>query len=164
MKRGFTYQVAPPLVRENPGRTASEYAELALRRGLCQSNSKTPVQSLANTLAKEVREGRHPDIRAQEVQGQLRYFPSMSGYSSSVSRPSNVSSTPSPAQQNEEAVVVSVPNNLTQVLDLFVEVGKCNSRAEAARRFMELGIKHDADTINNVRKAAERIREIKRSI
>ena len=65
MIKGFTYSAAPALVRERPGMTFREVSELALERGLAQSDSKDPVMSLATTLAKEIREGRQAEIRAE---------------------------------------------------------------------------------------------------
>ena len=60
-------------VLERPGMTSREVAELALMRDLAGSDSKDPAMSLASTLAKEVREGRHQSIRAERVNGLLRY-------------------------------------------------------------------------------------------
>lgn len=64
LQKGFTYQVAPALIAENPGSTAKEIAEIALERDLVTSVAKDPVSSLANTLEKEVREDRHPSVVA----------------------------------------------------------------------------------------------------
>jgi hypothetical protein len=75
MIKGFTYGVAPALVKGNPGMMSREIAGLALSRGLAHSDSKDPVTSLATSLAKEVREGRHKEIRAESVNGELRYYP-----------------------------------------------------------------------------------------
>ena len=74
MKQGFTYQVAPKLIREAPGMTAPEVAVLALNRGLCQSDASDPVFSLASSLAKMVRDGLHTEVRREFI-NKWRYYP-----------------------------------------------------------------------------------------
>jgi len=66
VRKGFSHDVAPLLIREIPVMTAIEVADLALERSLCDSDSVTPVQSLANTLAREVREGQSAGHRSAE--------------------------------------------------------------------------------------------------
>ena len=164
MKKGFTYELAPTLVRERPGMTFREVAELALQRGLCQSDAKDQIQSLATTLAKEIREGRQRGILARKVDGQLRCFSATSASPGSGTPPSEPAGATLSQPQGEETVFVSVPFDYIQILDLFVEVGKCSSRGVAAKRFIELGIRHDQGMVNSVRHAVERIREIKKSL
>jgi len=62
MARGFTDLVAGSIIPEFPGETAEMYAREALDSGIVSSDAEHPVQSLANTLAKQVREGREERV------------------------------------------------------------------------------------------------------
>jgi hypothetical protein len=78
MRTGFSHNVAPMLIRRNPGRPSRFYAKIALAQNLAGSDALDPEFSLASTLAKEVREGRLREIEVREIGGILCYFPSNS--------------------------------------------------------------------------------------
>jgi len=67
MARGFTDLVAGSIVPEFPGETAEVYAMEALDSGIISSDAEDPVQSLANTLAKQVREGREKRVIRKRI-------------------------------------------------------------------------------------------------
>jgi hypothetical protein len=75
MQTGFSHEVAPRLIRRNPGRPARFYARIALKQKLAGSDALDPEFSLASTLAKEVRERRLPGIESRMVGGTFCYFP-----------------------------------------------------------------------------------------
>ena len=158
MKKGFSHGVAPTLIAENPGMTASEVAERALSRGLAESDSSDPVRSLAATLAKEVREGRHKEVRADRASGVLRYYPISSGQPTGLDRGSPMVRT------YEETVSIRLPREHVEIADLMVEVGKYKSRSEVLAWFVAEGINNKQSGIEEVKIAAEQIRAIKGSI
>ena len=63
------------LIAKYPGCTAKEYAKMIIDQGLCSSESKYTLFSLQNTLMKEYRDGRMPQIKIVRVDRKTRYFP-----------------------------------------------------------------------------------------
>ncbi len=63
--KGLFMEKARQIVKDNPGLTMREVAERFHRDYPDFSRAKNPVQSLATTLAKQVREGLEPRIEAQ---------------------------------------------------------------------------------------------------
>ena len=63
--KGFFMEKARQIVKDNPGLTMREVAERFHRDYPDFSRAKNPVQSLATTLAKQVREGHEPSIEAR---------------------------------------------------------------------------------------------------
>jgi Arc/MetJ-type ribon-helix-helix transcriptional regulator len=131
-QRGFK-EVVVRLIGESPGLAAEEYAVTALQRGLAGSNSKDPVQSLATTLAKEVREGRMLGIRAQREHGKLRYFP-----------------------------VDLRPDAARRVRDL-VEIGRFSTPSEAVTYLLEEGVNAKQSALDRISGELEEIRRRKES-
>src|SRR5437660_11992490 len=86
MAKGFK-RIVPSLVAEKPGLTSTDYARLALERGLVSSNATDPVFSLSSTLEKEFREGRLPELRMERVDGRRTFRPATEG---SPSEPGSV--------------------------------------------------------------------------
>lgn len=160
MKKGFSHGVAPDLIREKPGMTKDEVAELALRRGLCGSDAKKtdPVFSLGSTLAKEVREGRLPEVRAERVGGVLRYYPASGG------PPKTPMIISSPPTGPDEAVSIRLPREHVEIADLLVEVGKYGSRSEALASLVSEGVSRNEALIKKARDAAAQIQAIKQSL
>ena len=158
MRKGFSHGVAPKLIRQTPGMTAREVAEQALDRDLCDSDAQDPISSLANTLAKEVREGRHPEVRAEQVGGILRYYPTSVVLSTESD---NASSLP---PSLGETVPVRLPRANIEVADLLVETGQYKTRSEALAWLVAEGIVRNESRIRKVREAAEQIRAIKQSL
>ena len=151
MKKGFSHVVAPDLVRQKPGMTAEEVAELALRRGLCSSDAKKtdPKTSLGNTLAKEVREGRLPEIRAERVGGVLCYYPASDG------PPRSSTTTTSPPTSPDEPVSIRLPREKVEVADFLVEAGQFSTRSEALAYLVGEGIARNHPQIEKVRQACQ---------
>ena len=158
MKKGFSHEVAPELIREEPGLRADQIAERALSRGLCDSDAKEPVRSLAATLAKEVRERRLPGIYAKKMGSALRYYP---GSHDSVIG-STVAIEPIPI--TAESVSIRLDHQRVEVADLLVEVGKFSSRSESLAWLVAEGIERNDEKIMMVRRAVDEIRLIKSSI
>ncbi|MCH7626022.1 MAG: hypothetical protein IIC83_08880 [Chloroflexi bacterium] len=159
MVKGFSHGVAPDLIAEKPEMTSSEVAEIALSRGLAESNSSDPVRSLGNTLAKEVREGRLKEsVRAELVRGVLRYYPVSAG------QPTGIDISAPTTGPYEETVSIRLPKEHIEIADLMVEVGKYRSKSEALAWFVAQGIHNKQSVIAEVKKAAEQIRAIKGSI
>ncbi|MBI4301467.1 MAG: hypothetical protein HY664_02530 [Chloroflexi bacterium] len=151
MKTGFSHEVAPRLIRESPGMTSDEVAKLALSNELCSSDAKDPVRSLGNTLAKEVREGRLPEIVARRDGNILRYYPK---------------DTPSTIEPNSGYESISIRLNRFSIeqADLLVEVERFKNRSEALAWLIDEGIRTNEEFLKEVREGIEKIGEIKRSL
>ena len=177
MKKGFSHGVAPDLVRQKPGMTANEVAELALSRGLCSSDAKDPVDSLGKTLAKEVREGRLPEVYANRVGGLLRYYPAEvwdmergetwvlppDAFTPDGQAPRVAAVTSAPTALSE-TVSIRLPRDKVELADLLVEAGQFSTRSEALAYLVGEGIARNHPRIEKVRQAVEQIRAIKRSL
>ena len=76
MRRGIFMQWVRDHIHELAGLTACEIAQRFLDRHPGYSDSRTPIQSLGNSLAKSVREGNEPTIKTgDEDDYPLRYYP-----------------------------------------------------------------------------------------
>jgi Arc/MetJ-type ribon-helix-helix transcriptional regulator len=149
-QRGFK-EVVVRLIGESPGLAAEEYAVTALQRGLAGSNSKDPVQSLATTLAKEVREGRMLGIRAQREHGKLRYFP--------------VDLRPDTSAHANNGLRIEVslrPDAARRVRDL-VEIGRFSTPSEAVTYLLEEGVNAKQSALDRISGELEEIRRRKES-
>lgn len=151
MQHGFK-GVAPELIRETPGLPAKEYAAIALERELCGSDSKDPLQSLGSTLAKEVREGRMPGIRAEKVGGVLCYFPSDS------------SSAAEPRSTPDLRIEVRLPGDLASDVHALAEVGRCPSPSDAVVWLVREGTKAQRPTLDRIHSVLREIRRLKHSV
>ena len=158
MRKGFTYQVMPGLTKKHPGLKGKEYAQMALADGLTESDAKDPVQSLAASLAKEVREGRQKQIRAEKVGGVIRYYPAPDGEQKAGA------SKKATAAQLEEPVSLRLNRQTVGIVDMFVEVGHYRTRSEVLSWLVEEGIHNNQSMVERVEKAVEQIRTIKRSL
>ena len=143
--KGFM-KIAEALVKERPGLAAEEYARMALDRGIAQSNSKDPVQSLATTLMKQVREGRTTEIYADQVRGKLRYYPT-----GDLLNP--------PGRRLPHLLFTDVrmsPDTAKRVRTL-LEVGLFANEKEAASWLLEEGVRAQRDTLDQIESQAEEI-------
>ena len=158
MKKGFSHGVAPDLINERPGMKSLQVAELALSRNLCSSDSKTPALSLGQTLAKEVREGRLPEVVARKVGGVLCYYPATS----------NGAETPTivkpPSVNRDETVSIRLGSDTVELIDQMVEVGKFGTRSEALAWLVGEGIANNEELLEKVMTAVKQIRSIKASV
>lgn len=146
MARGFMEFARSLICGDFPGQTAEWYAEEGLDSGLVSSDAKNPVQSLANTLAKQVRQGREPRIRRERVGGKCLYFP-----------------VSDPDEEHLENIVVqiSLSTQEVEILDSLVAVGKCSNRSDAIMWLAKEGIKATGgylDKVADTRKQIERIK------
>jgi len=145
MQRGFM-ELVPSIIKEFPGETAEFYAREALDSGIVSSDAKDPVLSLANTLAKQVREGREPGIRREQIGGKYRYF---------------LVSEPDEGHLENIAVQIFLSTQEIEVLDNLVAVGKCKNRSDAIMWLAREGIKARGgylDKVADTRKQIERIK------
>ncbi|MBM3118312.1 MAG: hypothetical protein FJ006_01940 [Chloroflexi bacterium] len=142
-------KVFPDLIRAKPGRTAREYANMALDQGLCGSASKDPVFSLATTLMKEVREGRMPGVRASGRP--MRFYPD--SHTSKVSPPNF-----------DKPTTILLPTDISETINILVEVGKFENRSEALIWLAREGIKAKSLELAQVKKVVEQIKQLKQSV
>ena len=155
MQKGFSHGVAPDLIRERPGMTSRQVAELAMNRGLSSSDAKDdPAFSLGSTLAKEVREGRLPEVVVRKERGVLRYYPAAGGESG----------TREASYDSDEVFSIRLPRAQIQVADQLVQVDKFGSRNEALAWLIAEGVARNRDTVDKVKAAVQRITEIKSSL
>jgi hypothetical protein len=155
MIKGFTYGVAPALVKGNPGMMSREIAGLALSRGLAHSDSKDPVTSLATSLAKEVREGRHKEIRAESVNGELRYYPKTGQQQKSPG-----------GEEKKDPPHIEIRVSLSQeTIDIVVLLAESREmgRSEVVEWLIEQGISH-GEGMDRVVAGAREISQIKQKI
>jgi len=145
--------VVVSLIRANPGLTAKEYAEIALQRGLCGSDSTNAVFSLPTTLRKEVREGRMPEIKVFKVNGKHCYFPADYNKGWQVGPP-----------KEDSAVTVILPPDVAKNVDTLVELDKFGSRGEALIQLARDGIEAKQHELENAEKVVQQIRGLKQSI
>ncbi len=152
MQKGFK-KVVVSLIYANPGLTPKEYAEMALKQGLCGSDSKNPVFSLQTTLMKEVREGRMPEIKAHKVNGKLCYFPVNYNTGQQVALP-----------KKDSAVTILLPPDVAKTVDMLVDLGTLSSRGEALIRLAREGMKAKQQELQKAEKIAQQIGGLKQSI
>lgn len=160
MPKGFTYRVAPKLVRENPGMTSLELAGLALATGRSFSNAvkSDPRRSLAASLDKEVREGRHKEIRQEVIHGVRRNYP-VSGV------PSTNGGTPGNGVPDaEETISIRLPKPHIDLADSLVVIGQFKTRSEALAWLIAGGVLYRKPHLEKVRQALEQIQSIKKSL
>ena len=148
MKRGFMDVVATSIIPAFPGETARWYAEEYLHDN--KSDAKDPVQSLANTLDKQVREGKEQRIRRERVGGIYRYFPA------SKSNDSN-------SGQNIIVQFTLSSEELEDVNNL-VSSGKFNNRNNAIKWLVAEGIKSNRSYLNKVAEVKRQIERLKKEI
>jgi hypothetical protein len=131
---------------------AEEYAAMALQRGLAGSNSKDPVQSLATTLAKEVREGRMPGIRAQSEDGKLRYF-----------RVDYRADTKAQRDNGLRIKEVLLPSDVARRVSDLVEIGRFSGPNEALIYLSQEGISAKLPVLDRIANELQEIRRRKES-
>ena len=145
--------VVVDLIKTYPGRTDEEYARMALAKGLCGSASKDPVFSLRTTLKKEYREGRMPEIRAVKVSGKPHYFPAnySQGGQSAVPRV-------------DSAITLMLAPEVTEIVDVLVDVGKFSSRPDAVNWLLSQGIRAKVVELAQAKNTLQQIKQLKQSL
>ena len=149
MQKGFK-AIVGELIREKPGLTATEYARMALERGLCRSDSSDPEWSLGTTLAKEYREGRMPGIRAERIDGGLRYFPA--DHPLSAERSGDI------------RVQVSVPGDVAEWVNVLIEAKKGWGPGEAITWLAQQGVKARRRDLESLQIATRAVQESAREL
>jgi len=148
MKRGFMDVVATSIIPAFPGETARWYAEEYLQDN--NSDAKDPVQSLANTLDKQVREGKEQRIRRERIGGIYRYFPA------SESNDSNSGQT----------IIMQFTLSSEELEDVnnLVSSGKFSNRNDAIKWLVAEGIKSNRSYLNKVAEVKRQIERLKKEI
>lgn len=155
MKRGFMDFAATILIPDFPGETSKWYAEKYLKESGNNSDAKDPEQSLANTLEKQVREGREKRIIRKRIDGgPYRFFPA--------------------PESNEEhleniAVQISLGKKDLKDIDNLVTLGNLNTRKFNNKRdviqwLVEEGMKTNSSSFCKVADVIEEIEKLKRSL
>ena len=147
--------VATILIPDFPGETARWYAEKYLQEHPnIGSDAKYPVQSLANTLDKQVREGKERRVRRERVNGIYRFF--------HVSAPSE--SRNEKVGSSLENIIVQISLSVQELNDIanLVAVGKFNNRNDAIKWLVMQGISANRsylDKVADTRRQIERLKE-----
>lgn len=150
MQKGFKKAI-PDLVKANPGLTAREYAEMALNQHICGSDSKDPVQSLATTMMKEVREGRMPSVKSVKGVGAMRYYPT-----------NNTQKSPVP--NFDKPITILIPTDVAEVIDSLLEINKFENKSKTLVWLAQEGIKAKSSELAQVKKVVEQIKQLKQSV
>lgn len=149
MRRGFMNHAATILVPEFPGGTALWYARAYLgEAGSGGSDSKTPEQSLANTLSKQVKTGREKRIRRERVKGVYCYFP--------------VPTASTPDSREEIIVQLSLSVQELKDIDNLVAVDKSKNRSDAIKWLVMEGIKANRTYLDKVADTISQIEQLKK--
>ena len=150
MKSGFMDFVATKLIYANPGQTERWYAKEYLKIGNDLSNAKDPEVSLANTLAKQVREGREQRIKRIRKGGKYLYFPASMTY------------VPETGEQLVVQIIVSEKE--LKDIDNLVAVEKFKNRDNAIKWLFQEGIKVNKNYLDKVAEIVSKIESLKKEV
>ena len=163
MRHGFTYEVFPALVREDQGHPPEYYANVALVRGLADSDAKNPVHSLASTVRKEAREGRlspETGIVLRKVGRSLCCF-----VVSAASTSSEGELTKDGNEESPEAYLnVRCPPKLLATADLLVELRTVRNRGEALIWMADQWVESNTKRVDRFKDATDEIARIRASV
>ena len=151
MQRGFTDFVATRIIPDHPGHPASWYAREYLKL-VDESDlvARHPVQSLANTLNKQVQTGREKRVRRERIKGIFCFFP--------VSEASTLDSS------KDIIVQFSLAPQELENIDNLVAVGKFANRNDAIKWLVIEGIKSNRNYLNKAAQIKKQIEQLKREI
>ena len=152
MKRGFMDFVATRLIPDHPGHTARWYAHEYLQLGDDSdlSDAKYPLQSLANTLSKQVKTGREKRVRRERIKGVYCFF---------------LASTSSASNSSEEIVVqLSLSAQELKDIDNLVAVDKFKNRNNAIKWLVAEGIKANRTYLDKVADTTSQIEQLKKEV
>jgi len=152
MKRGFMEHAATILVPDFPGETALWYAKAFLNEvGEDGSDSKTKEQSLANTLNKQVKEGREWRIWRKKLNdAKYHYFP--------------ITISPTSDSGEETVVQLSLSAQELKDIDNLVVLGKFNTRGNAIKWLVTEGLKTNRPYLDKVADAISQIERLKKDL
>jgi Arc/MetJ-type ribon-helix-helix transcriptional regulator len=151
MQRGFTDFVATRMIPDHPGHEASWYAREYLKL-VDESDlvARNPVQSLANTLSKQVQTGKEKRVRRERIKGIFRYFP--------VSESSTLDAS-------EDIIVqFSLSAQELESIGNLVAVGKFANRNDVIKWLVTEGIKSNRSYLNKAAQIKEQIEQLKSRI
>jgi len=148
MKSGFMEFVATKLILDHPGQTERWYAKEYLQLGSNLSDAKNPEESLANTLAKQVREGREPRIKRIRKGGKYLYFPAAMTYI--------------PDTNEEIFIQLSLSKEELKDIDNLVTIEKFKNRDTTIKWLIQEGIKSNRDYLNKVENTISQIEILKK--
>ena len=151
MQKGFTDFAATRIIPDQPGHEASWYAREYLKL-VDESDlvAQHPVQSLANTLSRQVQTGREKRVRRERIRGIFRYFP--------------VSESSTSAGSEEIIVQFSLSTQELEDNDNLVAVGKFANRNDAIKWLVIEGIKSNRNYLNKATQIKKQIEQLKREI
>lgn len=150
MKKGFMDVVATSIIPSFPGEIARFYAQEYLQLGDNLSDSKDPVQSLANTLDKQVREGKDLRIRRERIGGIYRYFPA--------------TKSAEPDSLHEIIIQIKLSSEALENIENLIAVQKFNNRNDALKWLMIEGMKANRDYLKKVSETRCKIEQLKKEI
>lgn len=149
MKSGFMDRVATRLIPDHPGQTARWYAYEYLQLGDNLSDAKNPEESLANTLDKQVREGRERRVRRERIGGRYRYFP--------------VSTSAAVEEETQEVIVqMRLSKKQLEAVDSLISIDKFKSRNEAVKWLVVEGMEARREYLDKISDVNRQIEEMKR--
>jgi len=151
MKTGFMDFAATRLIPDNPGQTARWYAREYLQLGNNLSDARNPEESLANTLDKQVREGKELRVRREKIGGRYRFFPA---------------SESSDTTKNTEEIVVQIHLSTQELEDIdnLIAIDKYKSRNDSIKWLVTEGMKANRDYLDKVGNVTKQIEQMKRQV
>jgi len=151
MKQGFMEHAATILILGFPGQTAQWYAKTYLKEaGHDGSDAKNPVQSLANTLSKQVQTGREKRIKRERIKGVYCYFP--------------VSIASTPDSREEIIAQLSISAQVLRDINNLVALGKVFTRNDAITWLVLQGIKAKRPYLDKLASVRNRIELLKKEV
>ena len=151
MQKGFTDFVATRMIPDHPGHEASWYAREYLKLvDESELVAQNPVQSLANTLSKQVQTGREKRIRRERIRGIFRYFP--------------VSELSTSDASEDIIVQFSLSARELEHIENLVAVGKFANRNNAVKWLVKEGIKSNHNYLNKAAQIKDQIEQLKSRI
>lgn len=149
-------QAAFQILREVGGPLSSkEIANRVLTKGLLRSNARSPIDSIAQTIEKNVRDGvyNHPELEfVRSVEGRLIGIAGAKkegggrASSESIETPGQDLRSP-PGIAKDEARSVALPALLVNKIDLCVMVGMGPSREALAAEMLRRGLEQSSEEI-----------------
>ena len=158
MAQPFTPDIATDLIREEPGRPASEIVRDALSRGIIGTRGEDPIAGQRGALVKMYLEGRLPDIRREESSRPYLYYPKrmanvdFNGRQSPTVQPSTQGITFRPSTEQD------------QVLTALVSVGAFSNRTDAIRWLLDQGITAKQDLIQRALETHKQIEHLRKGV
>jgi len=150
VKKGFTDFAVGILIPDFPGQTALWYAEKYLEEvGSNGSDAKDQKRSLANTLDKQVREGKETRVKRERIDGKNCYFPVVSNIVASV-----------------QSITVQIPLTTQELgdIDNLVSIGKFKNKSDAIKWLVAEGIKAHHDYLDKVEQGIKQIEQLKKEL